>query len=610
MGILDTPEKKTIQKFEQLRYQAAQARLPFDKDAWLNVAFYLDKQYVEWSADSTSIREIPRREGFENTPRPVANKIMHFVAQEHAMALKTRPTVDVLPTSDDPIDSSDAAVSLAYLRWLASESICNFDAVLSEATHWALLVEGFIKWTFNQKKGHGDICAVSPLDLYFDPYCKEFRNARYAIHTQFMDPEQVYDLYGVEVPAGTASNLDSSRASFLRDMGAAPVLSGVQVNELWYRPCRRYPDGLFAVWAGTKFLVEPTDFPYDHGRLPFTQLGTVPRPGSPHYTSAVTFLRNPQMELNKYHAQRIMTREVFASPKWWVPLELELEHDPDDSPNQILRGTSASGLSPQIIQPTSMANGTEGDWIANEMMNVVGLHEVSQAQVPGRVESSKAIESLKEADDSRLAELLRTTKASISEGFWQELQLARQFVKDELVVSTYSREGLAEVKRFKADVVNPGQHVQVTMQTGLSSSRAARTEQVMLLVQNQIIRDPEIAAELLDIPVGQISPNKGFDIRCARNENLSMADGVAIVPNSWDDHAIHLREHNNFRKTSEFHSLSEDTKNKWEMHCETHDKLQQSELQKQAQLMALAQPQPTPGGGAPQPAPADTESGE
>lgn len=579
------------QKFDELKRASANARLPYDKDVLLNLAFYKGEQYVEWASDASTIRHIPRPEGFEHTPRPVANKIMHFVAQEHAMALQAKPTVDVLPSSEDPLDLSRAAVALAYLRWLADPTQAHFDAQLSEATLWALVGgEGFLKWTYNDKKDRGDITSCSPLDIYLDPYTKRFSDARYIIHSQFMDVEQVYDIYDQEVPPAGVEKTDALRSSLLREMGQAPVLSGVTVNELWMRPSRRYPEGLFVVWAGTEQLVKPDKFPYAHKQLPFTQIGSIPRPGAPHYNCAVSYLRAPQTELNKYHAQRIMVREAFASPKWWIDSVLELEQDPDDSPRQVLRGNSMGGtLKPEIIQPTVFAGGDEGQWITEEMMHTVGLHEVSQAQVPGRVEAAKAIEMLKESDSSRLAELTRTIKDAITVGFWQQLQLAKQYVSAEKMVVTYSREGLPEVRRFKSEAITPGTRVNVTMGTGLARSRAAREDQVYRMVELGIIKDPETAAELLDIPVGVITPTKSFDIRLARNENYTIAGGAAVTPNSWDDHPIHLREHNNFRKTSEYLTLSEETKTKFEYHCQTHEELYDSDLARTAQRQMVMQ---------------------
>jgi hypothetical protein len=605
--------KNPNREYEKLKAVSAAARGSMDKEAWLNLAFYLDEQYVEWNPGTRALQAIPRVDNID-TPRPVANKIMHFVNQEHAFALQSKPTVDVLPATDDPGDISTAAVSLGYLRWLTEPQVAAFDDELSDATMWALVAcEGYLKWIYNPRLKRPDICAVSPLDLYADPYATKFRQARWAIHSQFMDVEQIYDIWGVEVRPESVEQQDVLRAQLLREMGASPVVEGATVNELWLKPTRRHPEGIYYVWTGKEELVPKQRFPYAHGKLPFTQIGQIPRPGSQHYHSAVKYLRSPQMELNKYHAQRIVNREAFANIKWWIDSQLEMEHDPDDSPRQILRGNSQGGqLRPEILQPAAFPDNGDGQWIGEEMMNVVGLHEVSQAQVPGRVESSKAIELLKEADASRQATLLGTIKDAISEGFWQLLMLAKQYVSDEQIVQTYSKDGMPEVQRFKTQDIKAGLRVNVTMTTGLARSRSAREDQLLNYWDRQIITDPTVIAELLEVPMPTLIADKAYDIRLARNENYEMAQGgggTAIVPNSWDDHETHIKEHNNFRKTHEFLVLSNEAKTKFEHHVATHKTLWTTELTEQIQrmqLVAAASGQQQQGAAQPQTPPLET----
>lgn len=594
-------------QFDALKDIAAKARRPFDKDVLLNTAFYLDQQYVEYVGQWNSIRMIPRRAKEENIPRPVSNKIMHFVQQEHSYALQNKPNADVQPATTDPGDLSLASVAQAWLDYLSEPQIGDFDGELSDAVLWALIGgEAFLKWTYSSEEGRPDFCSVSPLDLYTDPYATKFKHARYAIHSQFMDVETIYDLYDKEVKPETLTQADQSKAALMRELGQAPVVNGAVVNELWYRPCRRYPEGIFCAWTGSEQLVEPDKFPYRHKRLPFTQIGSIPRPGTSHYTCAVKYLRSPQMERNKYHAQRLMVREAFSNPKWWIDAMLELEADPDDSPRQILRGNSQGGqIKPEIIQPEIFPEQTDGDWLKEEMNDVVGLHEISQGQVPGRVEAARAIETLKEADTSRLAELERTIKSSVSEGFWQVLMLTQQYGNAKEVVQTYSAEGMPETKELLTRKIKPGMRVRVTMGTGLARSRVAREQQVAQWWQDGVIQDPEILANMLDIPLSRFVPQRDFDIRLARNENLLMAKGTPIKPNSWDEHMIHLREHNNFRKTGEFEALPTKTKTKWEFHCQTHEQLMMEKLVKDAQMQAVMQgavPQPAQGGGGSQPA--------
>src|SRR5690348_9673808 len=125
------------QKWEELLHRAKVARLPFDRECWLNAAFYLGEQYVEWGDQLNAIRRIDPGP-FKHPQKPVANKIQHFVLDEQAAVLQNRPNVDVLPASADPSDISLAKVSLAYLNWLADEAVADFNGQLAIATLWAL----------------------------------------------------------------------------------------------------------------------------------------------------------------------------------------------------------------------------------------------------------------------------------------------------------------------------------------------------------------------------------------------------------------------------------------------------------------------------------------
>lgn len=605
--------------YQQMFDRAVAARRPFDRELWMNLAFFMGRQYTEWNDDTASIRTIPKPKDQPNIPRPVSNKIQHFVLQEHAMVLQTRPSPDVLPASDDPMDISNAEVLLAYLDWLANEQVGDFSGVLAQATLWALAgTEAYIKWGWDPAeddgmggKGRGVFTAVPASDVYPDPYALRFDDARYAFHARFMDIEEIYDMTGIEVNP-TQVDVDPARIGVMREMGMGTVLEGAMVVELWHKPTRRYPKGLFAMWSGNTMLVEPQPLPYDHMQLPFTQIGSVPWLGTPHYFSAVSSMRSAQMELNNFHQQDILVRQAFANPKWGLPNELEMETLPDDSPNQILRYNSLGGtIKPEIIQPAVTLRADQGAWIRQEMMDIVGLHEVSQAQVPGRVEAAKAIELLQESDNGRLAELLRSIKKAISIGFYQEARLVRQYGKPNTVFRTYSREGFPEVKQLWTKKISPAIQIRVTMGGGLGESRAAREDRAMTMWQNGIIQDKEQMAELLDMPIQSMSPGLAFDIRLARNENLKIAHGIAVVPNSWDNHDIHRREHNNYRKTSEYQMLSKDAKQKFEFHVNMHDTLQIQQLGHQLQIQQMAaavasgqgfsMPAGAPGEGAQQP---------
>lgn len=587
-----------VKHFKELFEQAKSARLPYDREIWLNIAFFLDHPYVRWNTKSNALEPIPRSKWESNTSRVKSNKIFQFVMQSLASSMRDKPTPDVLPTSIDPVDTMIARVSQAYVQWLADPQVEDFDDKLAnQAGIWAMAGgEAFLKWTYSSEKEQGCITACSPLDIYADPYAQSFKDCRYVFHTQFMDVNQVEDVWGVKVKPTKVDKSNPLRNELLQSMGVVPTLQGADVKELWMKKCTKYPNGLYCVFTDDQVISYEEKFPYEHGHLPFTQLGVIPIPGTYHRTSFVTYLRQLQRELNKYHTQRTKIRENFASPKWRKHASTEMKELPNDAPNQILEWEGDPNLPPEIVAPIGMADNDEGSWINSEMMHTAGIHEVSQAQVPGRVEAARAIELLKESDDDRLAFFNKSVDAAIGEGFWQELQLAKQFMSEEKILTIYSNDGIPQTHKFKSEEIPEGQRLRVQRSTGLARSRAARTDQVINLVQNGLLRDTDRALQLLELnPVMNLHA-LALDQQLAETENLQMADGTAVVPHDYDDHATHIVKHNEYRKTQEYQTASDDVKSKFEFHVEQHEKLQIEALQKQQQLQQLLQPVVPPEG--------------
>ncbi len=172
------------------------------------------------------------------------------------------------------------------------------------------------------------------------------------------------------------------------------------------------------------------------------------------------------------------------------------------------------------------------------------------------------------------------------------------------MVTSYSKEGIPEVKHFRAGEMKPGHRIRTTMQTGLARSRANRVDLALRLWDSKVIQDPEVMAEILEMPLPNAVRDRADDMMLARNENYTLAEGKAVEPNSWDDHPTHLRELNAYCKTTEFLMLPAGTKQKFDHHRQRHLGFEEVQLARQAKLQIIAQggqqPQPeTPSDGAP-----------
>ena len=640
MGLLDkiTGKEDALQKLVDLKMQAAKARVAFDQECWLNLAFFHGEQWTEWH--NGGIREIPRlfdpaRDIDErDLPRPVFNKIQSYIYTAQADTLQDKPSFDVLTATNDYQAQMDQFVCKGFLDWVMDPSNIDWDKQLSQATLWALIAPaGYLKWIYDETLGRPDAVVVPYPDLFVDPFANQFKRARYAIHSQFMDVAEAEDMWDVKIDSGDVGYVDEFKVDLLRNMGTMVQAQGVTVNELWMRPTRKYPKGVYAVYTGRKILKIQDRLPYDHllidgGRLPFSQLGSLERADSLYYTTPVTALRPAQMVWNKFLAQALQVYDAFANPKWWIPEELQMHNMPNSSPRQVLRGTGPTGVKPEILQGANApdVSGLLG-LFEQQMMHVVSVHEVSQGQVPGRVEAAKAIELLQSQDKGRYKHLHDTIDSALSQGGWQMLMLAKQFMPDGKLVPITSREGAHFVKQWKKGAMDPATRVRTVRMSGLGRTRAQRTDTLNTMWQNQVITDPATMAELMDLPRNSFTNPNAQDILLAQAENYELASGIAVNPNSWDDHKEHLHQHNEYRKTAEYRALGQDAKGKFEKHCTDHEKLWLIELQKQATRAAVASgqagalsmqaggaapggvPQPTGSGPSPQPQQAPASAG-
>lgn len=592
-------EKAAVQWLNKLRTDALDARKPFEIDWWLNAAFFAGFQYSTWDKQQDRIVHVKRPPGTENTPRILANKIMHMCLQSHAAAMAHDPRAEVSPTTSDAHDRSDARVAQAYLEDLMSADKIGWSDVRAAALLWAIICgTGWIKWhyyaDFDTTTARPDAVALSPFDVAIDPFASTFRAARYAVHSQFMDTMQVHDRFGVLLPDEGKERVDSLGSEVLSSMGYAPNLSGVTVNELWMKPSRLHPGGRYAVWTGTgRLLVAPQDHPYDHKRLPFTILGNVPMPGKPYYHAVTKFLRSAQMALNRAESQVVASTTAFSSPKWWIDSDLaaSMVKMPSDAPNEILIGDSRGGtVKPELLQPGQMADNGVVELIRTELEDIAGLHAVSQGDAPGRVDSAKALELLRNEDLTRLAVLNGTLDTGIADGFGQLLALAKQFVKGDAVAVTYSRDGTPEVRQWQAR--RSGRHtVRVISAAAMPKTQAAKNEYFLSLWNAGIITDARRMCELLELPYAGSASDTEQDVRQATNENILLAQAITCTANEWDNHEVHIREHDSWRKTTEFDMASAEVQSKAAYHIQTHKDMEVAEATKfaadQAQLATI-----------------------
>lgn len=607
LGLSDLLEKKDLSK---------KTRRNFERDWYLNLAFIAGEQYVEYAYDP--VNRIVELENPDNSIRALHNNCIKIARTESAKILKTRPVPIALPATDSQNDMYAARVVEAYFGYLREE--WNFDRRLRDAVYWLVGTGNvFFKWYWN---GANQVAVVSPFDVYPDPYAKSFLDNRWIIHSQFMDEETAKETYkGLksadisaiqETSTDTLSPVESRLYSQYGD--GTHNLPGVIINEYWERPSKSVPDGRFIVFTNHGVIYQ-SKFPYAHARLPFTHAGHIARTNNKWYASIMDYMRPLQIELNRTESQIIENRNM-ANGKWVIPAEVELSEKFSADPRQVVTFAGPPGLDPNmwLVTPQGMAAwvGQEPDRIKASMQDIAAQHEVSNAGVPGRVESGQAIQLLQETDDSVMTTTIHSLEEAIADGFLMSAFLFKQFGNEEVAVRVYDKDGMVEVRELKQDHVSLDMRVRIQTTTGLPQTIAGKWDRVMNLLNYQAIT-PQRAIEMLDLSVED--PELDPDMQDRKNqyrENKDMLAGKTVRAKKFDNHAVHVMEMNKFRKSEEYRqAIDADPflEQRFDFHESEHNQLEMVVLQEEMQRQTAMQPPAPPGGGGGGGAPPPAEGG-
>ena len=579
-----------------------------------NVAFSMGQQWGVWDKDRKRFQNpgsVTR--GDVNAPvRITINKIASLVERVIARVTKMAPIPEVRPVTDTQKDVDAAKVATRILDHELTARL-KFQQRLVELYFWVLpLGWSFfhVRWdpTAGPLVGEGEdgeqvykgdivLDEVPAFEMRIDPNARRFRDARWCIRTVAMTKEAVYEQYGtVPVGADGAESLanewrTSSRAEYTDAGGRQGKKTAndefVAVNQFWLKPGgRTAPEGLVFTWSGQTILEEPLPFPYKHGLLPFVPFNLLPAlGGDPAGRTWVGDLVGMQRDYNDARSREATIRRQL-SPKI---LAAAGSIDPSrlTSRGEVITYNAVGGA-PRLEMP-------DGRWMAQfesamnrvdqEMGDRAGQQDVSQGKAASSAPAA-GIMALQEADETKLAITAVEMASSIEAVGFQMLMLVKQFWDEERVIRTWSRDGLLEVGNFSSADISEQMDVHISSESALPRSKSAKTQLAMNLQAAGIIADPRDFVRMLDLPGTDFlveTFNKDAKQACREHGHLLQMHPVEV--RLWHNHAAHIAEHDDFRKSEEYDNLSPEQMAHFDGHVDVH-----------YSLVQLQMSQPTPPG--------------
>jgi hypothetical protein len=647
----DSKGKKIVDYLRKEYQKSKDAKNWRVKQWYINMSFERGKQYVAWDATKSQVASLPR--GDKNTPRIIINRIRPIVRTEISKLTSSKPSAVALPASNEIEDIF--AANAATQIWESMYDRLRVGKEMREvARDISVLGVGYLKTYWDStvmdkdNNAEGDVAIehVSPFNVFVaDLSIIDHEKQPYMLHVYTKPLEWVKSTYADLIPkdkqptvVASTEIADVSSALDLKENNSKP--DACLIIEAWIKPgtSAMFPKGGF-VTIVDDIIVEAslTGFPTGYNCYPITKFDHIP--SGQYYPASVIDDAIPlQREINRTRSQRIQAKNMMAKPQVYYREGSLTVSKINTSPGQYI------GVRPGFDFPQSAPMPQLPPYVAEElqalntdMEDISGQHQVSKGGTPPGVEAATAIAYLQERDDSYLS----PTFASIEEGLSHVAKLALSLIAEywttERTVKIVGSDSSFSAELFKGSDIARGTDIRIESGSALPTSKAAKQALVMDMMKMGMI-PPEDGLKLLDITnIKGYSDNRGTrpDELRAQRENIQfknltdmdvmnhyqkwqqgaaagqpemlnpetgqpLAPPAVIAVNKWDNHAVHIQEHDTFRKSPAYDMLSPTQKAEFNKHINIHEQALMNMQMNAQNPAAMAGEQPPTGEQPPQ----------
>ena len=595
-----------------LYHKGLRAQRRTNRDFWLNSAFLRGDQWVYFNPSTRRLDQVPVD---QDRVRVTINRLWGG-SRTVISKLTQRPLVfEVVPNSADDIAIEGSKVGDAILHAVKTEH--RWESI-RESVAWSTWKGGVaavcVDWDATKGKptaladdgrklpsGDTQETALSVAEFVVEPGNREAREANWWIKAQTFTPEAVKAQWGLEElpPADATAGLSSlekalASAQHLGLSGPNESVADVPLTLVltyYERPNPSRPDGRVEVIVNNKTVWGPKKWPFpfvDHLNLATTRETVVENTWLGE--TIVSAARPVQVAYNMAWSDLLEHADIAGNARLLTPQSaLELTEQYSDIPGEVAvymdGGDRPSWLSPPQLPNWLLQMPGE---LSAQIDDMLGVHDVSRGQAPANIESGYGLAVLAEQDATPIGKM-----SSDNAQMWSEV--------GSMVLKLYE----ANVKETRTAVTSrPGEPPETTSWTGATlagqttavvpielvapRSRAAQAKLAETLLQMGMISTLEEMTRVAELPgerqlIAAVRP----DIDRARRENSAMAQGKVMIPENFDNHSEHIAEHNNFRKSARYETMTSKLKDLYAAHIQAHETLAAEEAAQQ-QLRAQA----------------------
>ena len=596
-------------------------RRPFEQRWVINLAFLVGRQYTFFNQSAHILQQLKRVRG---RIRNVDNQLIKRWRRQISDMIATAPEMSVVPNTTEDEDIKAAKVGDKVIKSFWRNGKMRKKTRLLAGWIYAL-GNGFVDDRWNPKLGptridpesaklvfEGDVdCGVwSPFEIGV-PFTAmgdtDIHSFPWLIKSKFRTLDWVRSNYpkrGREVVAESLPFPHTDLTGIMNHFsGEAPTkVPGATVINFYLQPNSEYPKGLF-VAAANGVILERDDWPINHYHI--EQFKDVDIPGIFWGKATLEDGIGLQKTWNRTTSSIDEFNRIVAKGKGLIPRGAKLDALPDDTHGEWLEYTPVLGHKPEFMThkglPQTMIWALET--VQKSLDDLFSQHEVTRGTNRSDLRSGEMARFLREQDSRGAIPTFAVYEESMEAVMGRVLKRIQQGYTVERMLKVEGDEGEFEVFAFKGADLRNNTDVSVKKDSSLPDSRLAREFRIKENYKEGLYgnpQDPEVRRRVLrmleDAEVKDVFGELRLDETYARweNETFLKQRGVdRYLINEYDNHGVHIREHNKFRKMIEFQRLKvEDPEAFMELerilteHVGMHQKFLAEEQRKQMEAQA------------------------
>lgn len=482
-----------------------------------------------------------------------------------------------------------------------------------------------------------------PLGLYVDPAATTDEEIRWIVEEKPKDIDYIYAKYGVKVSAepniNYMSNYDalqtnSSGLSTQSTMKKTPNMA--LVREMWIAPCKEHPKGAKITCTQGTFL----DFDDEAGDLPYFIFGDTPVPNTVKYRSFIQDMLPVQRTINIAKTMMATHMKRMGNSMWAIPMGSDVDEETLTNDEGGMFYFNGSNGQPMRVAPNDIPSFFDRiiALMQRDIDDMSGVRELSGNAIPAGLDTASGLALMVEQENEKLAVTSQSYERQMKRLLRRVLQLMRKHYTEERQAKILGENNEIEIISFNGSDLSGHEDIDIVQGSTLPEMRSAQEDRIMMLWRSNAIVDDNgvpdtrkllklmgmgsskelYEMDMLDENKAKLE-NKQFEglidprtfqvvmnitqqreqIKQMQQQQAMEAQNQGIPPDAiasmtqplppppefvpyvrdFQNHQIHVHNHNLFRKTSDYEHLPFPAQQLVDKHIAEHEAMMKAAAQ-------------------------------